>query len=103
MSKSHIEKLAEQIARDWVDKGKLIEGGWVGFKNAAIPSTTPPERIEQMRNVFFAGARHLFFSIVMLCDDADADATDQDIDRMMLIDEELRAFQASKMQTEGNA
>jgi len=44
-----------------------------------------------MRNAFFAGAQHLFSSIMTILE-PDAEPTEKDMQRMDLIDKELRAF-----------
>ena len=47
--------------------------------------------LQEMRNAFFAGAQHMFCSLMTIMD-ADAEPTDKDLERMALIDAELRAF-----------
>lgn len=77
--------------RDLVDQGKLIEAGWVGLRIAAIPLDAPKTQLEEMRNAFFAGARHLFTSIMTILEPGD-EPTDVDLARMDQIDAELDAF-----------
>lgn len=81
----------EKLSRELVDKGRLIEAGWIGLRIAAIPLDSPPIQIEEMRNAFFAGAQHLFASIMSILDPGE-EPTDADLARMDLIDKELRAF-----------
>jgi len=81
----------ERLSRELTDKGKLIEAGFVGLRIAAIPLDAPAVQIEEMRNAFFAGAQHLFSSIMTILE-PDAEPTEKDMQRMDLIDKELRAF-----------
>ncbi|MBB3396840.1 hypothetical protein [Rhizobium sp. BK060] len=81
----------ERLARELTDKGQLIEAGWVSLRIAAVPLDASPTQLEEMRNAFFAGAQHLFASIMTILE-PDAEPTEKDLDRMSLIDAELRAF-----------
>lgn len=96
----------ERLTRELTDKGKLIEAGWIGLRLAAIPLDAAPIQLTDMRRAFFAGAAHLFSSILTMMD-ADAEPTAADLGRMDLIDEELRAFgqdlerEIAKLQTTG--
>jgi len=81
----------ERLARELTDKGKLIEAGWISLRIASIPANAPPVQLEEMRNAFFAGAQHLFGSIMSILED-DAEPTEKDLDRMSLINDELQAF-----------
>jgi hypothetical protein len=96
----------ERELRRLTDAGKLIEAGWIGLRLAAIPLDAPPIQLSEMRNAFFAGAQHLFTSIMTILDPG-AEPTDDDLDRMNLIDKELRGFivdfEVRNMPAEGNA
>lgn len=81
----------EKLARDLTDKGKIIEAGWVGLRLAAIPLDAPAIQLEEMRGEFFAGAQHLFYSMMTILDPGE-EATDADLDRMSLIQGELNSF-----------
>lgn len=85
--RAHLERLSKELT----DKGKLIEAGWVGMRLAAIPLDAPSVQLDEMRNAFFAGAQHLFSSIMTILE-PDAEPTDADLSRMDLIDKELRNF-----------
>lgn len=85
--KAHLQRLSQELN----DKGKLIEAGWISLRLAAVPLDAPAIQLEEMRNAFFAGAQHLFSSIMTILDDG-PDATDKDLNRMDLIDQELREF-----------
>lgn len=81
----------ERLTRELMDKGQIIEAGWIGLRLAAVPTDAPAIQLEEMRNAFFAGAQHLFSSI-MTGLDPDAEPTAQDMVRLDLIDAELKTF-----------
>lgn len=81
----------EQLSRELADKGKLIEAGWIGLRIACELEDAPKIQLEEMRNAFFAGAQHLFSSIMTIME-PDSEPTEKDLQRMDLIDKELRAF-----------
>lgn len=83
----------ERLSRELTDKGKLIEAGWVGLRLAAIPENASKEQLQQMRKAFFAGALHLFSSIMVILDE-DREPTEADLRRMSLISDELETFGA---------
>lgn len=80
-----------RLERELVDSGKLIEAGWVGLRLAAIPEDAGKTQLEEMRNAFFAGAQHLFGSIMGILDE-DREPTEADLRRMSLISAELETF-----------
>lgn len=81
----------ERYARECADKGYLIEAGWIGLRIAAVPLDASPAQLDEMRNAFFAGAQHLFSSIMTILEPG-AEPTDKDLARMDLIDAELKKF-----------
>lgn len=81
----------ERQLRELTDKGKIIEAGWISLRIAAVPLDASPVQLEEMRNAFFAGAHHLFNSIMTILE-PDAEPTDKDMERMSLINDELTAF-----------
>lgn len=81
----------ERLSRELTDQGKLIEAGWVGLRIAAIPLDASATQLDEMRNAFFAGAQHLFGSIMTVMD-PDALPTEKDVERISSIARELRGF-----------
>jgi hypothetical protein len=63
----------------------------VGLRIACDLEDAPKIQLQEMRQAFFAGAQHLFSSIMTILE-PDAEPTDKDLERMDLIDKELRAF-----------
>lgn len=82
----------ERLTRDLAEQGKLIEAGWIGLRLAAIPLDASPLQLSEMRQAFFAGAQHLFGSMMSGVLDPDAEPTAADLRRLDLIDRELRDF-----------
>lgn len=83
--------LVEQITRQLTDDGKIIEAGWESLRIMTIPDNAPAMQLGAMRDAFFAGAQHLFGSMVTIMD-ADEEPTDNDLFRMGQIDAELKRF-----------
>ena len=96
----------ERLSRELADQGKLIEAGWISLRILWIPLDAPASQIDDLRSAFFAGARHLFSSIITILDPG-AEPTDKDLARMDLIDQELRDFindfEARNIPTRGSA
>lgn len=82
----------DQVMRGLADKGKVIEAGWEGLRLAVLPMEAPPVQISEMRMAFFAGAQHLFSSILSVLEQ-DAEPTENDLRRMSLIHKELQKFE----------
>jgi hypothetical protein len=81
-----------ELTRKLTDDGKLIEAGWMGLRFAAISPNAPDIQLTEMRTAFFAGALHLFASMISIMD-ADREPTEGDLSRMTMIDVELHAFE----------
>lgn len=91
MTAPHLRVLITAISKSFVDKGLLIEGGWAAFSEMVIPKDASADQQLDMRTAFFAGAQHLFASIITILDPG-AEPTDADMARMDQIDRELREF-----------
>jgi hypothetical protein len=83
----------KEITRKLIDEGRLVEAGWVGLRHMAIPLDASPWQVENMRMAFFAGAQHLFGSIMSVLEPGE-EATLNDLNRMTLISKELDEFVA---------
>jgi hypothetical protein len=81
----------ERLARELVDAELLIETGWINFCKAGGLEDAPKIQLDEMRNAFFAGAQHVFHSIMSVLDPG-GEPTDADLKRMDKIDQELRRF-----------
>lgn len=96
----------ERLHRELTDQGKLIEAGWVSMRLAAVPLDAPAIQLEEMRNAFFAGAQHLFSSIMTILEPGE-EPTEADLRRLYLINDELqwfiKDFSARRLETKGTA
>jgi hypothetical protein len=81
----------KRLSVELTDKGKLIEAGWIGLRLALHLEDAPKVQLEEMKKAFFAGAQHLFSSIMTILDE-DKEPTDADLKRMSLISDELDTF-----------
>lgn len=81
----------DRVCRELTDRGLIIEAGFVGLRFASIPLDAPPLQIEEMRNAFFAGAQHLFASIMSILEPGE-EPTPADLQRLTNISRELDDF-----------
>jgi hypothetical protein len=80
-----------EICRKLVDQGKLIEAGFEGLRLLSIPANAPAMQVREMRLAFFAGAQHVFASILGILEPG-SEPTENDLTRMVLINAELNQF-----------
>ena len=88
-----IRDLADSLAKRLTHEGKLIEAGWIGYDKLVLSPNAPQIQRDECRMAFFAGAQHLFGSIMSILE-PDAEPTPADLERMSQIDAELRGFLA---------
>ena len=81
----------DRVAREFADQGKLMEAGWIGLRIACNLEDAPAIQLQEMRMAVFAGAQHLFGSIMSIMDPGE-EPTEKDMERIDLIDRELKAF-----------
>lgn len=93
-------ELHYQILRDFTDRGKLIDAGFQALRFVSIPDDAPMIQVMEMRKAFFAGAQHLFASILSILEPG-AEPTDKDLRRMSLIQTELDGFVEELKRTAG--
>jgi hypothetical protein len=88
-----IGKVADAIAGHYIDRGKIIEMGFAAMLMQAYPDwqEMDKQQRDQLRFAFFAGAQHLFGSMMGSLDPGQ-EPTEQDMRRMDLINHELGAF-----------
>ena len=84
-------EIIKGITNKLIDDGKLIEAGWVSLRMSALAADAPKIQVESMREAFFAGAQHLFSSIMFVLDPG-GEPTEKDLERFVKIDEELKRF-----------
>jgi hypothetical protein len=86
----------DAIVKRLADEGKIIAGGFAALRLAIVPADASAAQVNDLRIAYFAGAQHLYASMMATLDPGD-DPTPADLQRMSLIDAELRAF-AQEMQ-----
>lgn len=89
---TNIKEKALELSKQLADRGKIIEGGWLGFRLAVVPENAPAIQVDEMRKAFWAGSLHLFSSIMSILDPG-AEPTEKDLRRMDLIHRELMEFE----------
>jgi hypothetical protein len=74
-----------------MDAGCLIEVGWLGLRLAAMDDNAPQIQLDECRQAFFAGAQHVFGSMMATLDEGE-EPTQADLNRLSLIADELDRF-----------
>lgn len=85
------KKAYDAIADGLITEGKLIAAGFHLFRQAVIPPNAPQVQIDEMRNAWFAGAQHLYGSIMGVLDEGE-EPTKADMQRMENIASEMDAY-----------
>jgi len=100
--RAEIRKIVERVTGHYADRGQIIGVGYASFIANSYSGweTMPPGQLDQLRVAFFAGAQHLFGSIMNMLH-PNTEPTEQDMQRMNLIYHELNAFIAEYMQRQG--
>ena len=84
--------LHDKICQELADKGKILEGGWVAMRALILPDFPDMTvQVTEMRKAYFAGAQHLFASIMAVMD-SDREPTANDMRIMDSIQKELDEF-----------
>lgn len=84
----HLKNMEQQL----LDEGLLMEAGWVGLRLIINNHVSlSPDQLELLREAFFAGAVHVFTSVIRGLDQGE-EPTDADMRRMAILDGELRKF-----------
>jgi hypothetical protein len=84
----------DEICRQLVDQGRLMEAGFAGLRYGVMHRDAPPLQVKEMRMAFFAGAQHLFASIMGILEPG-AEPTENDLARLTLIQSELESYIAA--------
>lgn len=96
----------EVIVGNLIDEGKLLQGGFDSYRAILIPPDASMALIDALHFAFFAGAQHLFASIVTILG-PDEEPTDKEMARMDSIEKELsdwaEGLKLRAMKTGGSA
>ena len=91
MNEQQLKQAAEAITKEMVDKGLIVEAGWRSYEIMCLRPEVGQAQRNDMRLCFFAGAQHLFGSIMSMLDPSD-EPTEKDLARIALVDKELTEF-----------
>lgn len=91
MSTKVPDQVLDAIAIGLMKQGLLIEAGFQGYLLHCFPNGLPDFQRHELRCVFFAGAHHLFATIMRTLDPGE-EPTDADLARIGQISAELEAF-----------
>ena len=86
-----IRQLTELLEQKLVDDGKLMEAGFRALQVYFIPKSASQDQINDMRMAYFAGAQHLWSSVMGILDPGE-EPTEKDMRRMSNINDELSAW-----------
>lgn len=87
----HIREVADTVSKDLALQGRIVEGGWRAMEILLGLTDAPKVQREEMRKAYFFGAQHLFATLVNVMD-KDAEPTEQDIQIMQKVSDELENF-----------
>jgi len=86
LHQDQIEKMTKQL----INSGQIIQAGWISLRYVAYPEASE-HQLNMLREAFYAGAQHLFASIMTVLDPGN-EPTEADMKRMNKIHEELEHF-----------
>jgi len=87
--------VAKALEKELADQGRLVEGGFAAFAHICFNANTPDIQKVEMRKAFFAGALHLFQSVMSVLDE-DREPTPNDLAVMAKLNDELDQFARSQ-------
>jgi hypothetical protein len=91
--REQLRSVVDDVTKRLTDEGKIIEAGWASLKLMAIPKDASETQLQEMRTAFFAGAHHLFGSMMSFLEEGEEE-TENDLKRMDLVAKELAGFMA---------
>lgn len=97
-------QLAQKVCQELIARGLLVEAGFSALRSL-IPMNASQAQIDAMRTAFFAGASHVFHSVLVSMDTG-AEPTEADMSRLSQLHSELQRFEAElakMLPTRGNA
>lgn len=85
------KKAYEALLAKLADEGRVIEAGWIAYRYAVLPPEASEIQIAETYKAFYAGAQHLFSSILGFLGEG-AEPSLKDLIRMNLVADELNAW-----------
>jgi hypothetical protein len=93
--RQRVRKIALEAQRQLAERGMAVEGGFAAYHLMVLPEDVGPIQLLETRRAFYAGAQHLFSTILHMLDPGE-DPTEADLTRMDAIDKELRDWARSE-------
>jgi len=90
MKEKYVEAVASLLTAEAAKTGLLIEAGWAGYA-LSLSKGASQEQIDETKMAFFAGADHLYSSIMNTLDPG-VEETADDMKKMEQIHNELGRF-----------
>lgn len=84
-------KLIEEATRHLIDRGKIIEAGWMTYRSM-MSATAPPIQLRECRLAFYHGCSFLMQAMTHAVSEG-KEATKEDLQRMHKLHSELEAFE----------
>lgn len=84
-------EIVDELCKALTDQGQLIEAGWRSYELTVLDENARDIQRKETRIAFFAGAQHLFGSIMGILDPG-TEPTEKDLVRMNQINDELNNF-----------
>ena len=91
MNRDECRQVSSKLTERLVDEKNIIHGGWLGYRLHVLPDDASEVQVSETRQAFFAGAQHLFASIMNVLD-SEVEPTERDLRRMGFIHQELESF-----------
>jgi len=82
---------AQRLAQELIDQGRIMEAGWQSLKVLSISPQAPAVQIQEMRNVFYAGASWLLDQMLKMLEPGE-DPSEADERRMKQLQQELDSY-----------
>ena len=92
--REQIDEVVDQLTRELMNQGKLVEAGFTLFAAKVIPKDASQVQRDEMLLAFMAGAQHVFSSMINALDPSADEPTDADFRRMDLLNQELEQWAA---------
>ena len=92
IKRSVADAVTSAIAKVTIDSGQgVVKFGWDAYRRYFVPKDMSPSDLTVVQNAFYCGAQHLFASVNSVLNEGE-DPTDEDIERMNKISEELATW-----------
>jgi hypothetical protein len=86
-----VRQMAERIAQELADQGKVIEAGWQIYRSFALRDVQSIKELDRLREIWDAGASHLFTTIATMLEPGVME-TEADLRRMTKVGDEAQAI-----------